>query len=193
MNDCRYYFAYGSNMNRNRMKERKVNYLRANLALVRGYKLSFDKEASGIRGGGYANLTATASANDIVYGVVYELASASELEKLDVFEGVEKNNYYRQRLSLTLLPSQSKNDDNTMGNDSNSSQSELSKNNCESRYSCRSLATDFVSLEAIAYLACPKRVHPNLRPPKEYLGHLLSAQELPDDYRARLAKTETVD
>ena len=57
-----WYFAYGSNMNRQRMDERvgSESYTERLLASAasRGYRLAFDKQAAQGPGVGYANLSA---------------------------------------------------------------------------------------------------------------------------------------
>lgn len=80
-----YYFAYGSNMNVERVKERKVNFIQRKSASVKDHKLVFDKKDSENPGMAYANIQP--EENSVVEGVLY-LTDYESIKKLDVFEGV---------------------------------------------------------------------------------------------------------
>jgi gamma-glutamylcyclotransferase len=90
-----YYFAYGSNMDLNRMKQRKVNFKIIGLGVLKGYELKFNKIKDSCSG--YANIITNSTAN--VEGIVYELES---FDQLDVFEGVEKKHYHRSEITVEI-------------------------------------------------------------------------------------------
>ena len=79
-----YYFAYGSNMNPNRMKERGVNFLRREHATLSGWKLTFNKVASRNHNEGYANIER--DDEGVVEGILYTIQDA-DIETLNKYEG----------------------------------------------------------------------------------------------------------
>lgn len=83
------YFAYGSNMDKNQMKDRCPEHRFISVAILEGYKLVYDGYSS-IRKGAVANIVE--SPDEIVYGVLYEI-SKEDKERLDRFEGVP--DYYK--------------------------------------------------------------------------------------------------
>lgn len=93
-----WYFAYGSNLHRERLEKRidRTN-LECQVAYLDGYKLSFNKPADD--GSGYAMISQCEG--ETVYGVLYALHEA-ELKKLDRYEGVPSH-YVRRRIPVTAL------------------------------------------------------------------------------------------
>lgn len=79
-----YYFAYGSNMNPERMIERNVRFDGFESAFIKNAKLKFSKK-SYKEGEGFANIHFNFGNN--VEGILYQLKSRFELNKLDRFEG----------------------------------------------------------------------------------------------------------
>jgi gamma-glutamylcyclotransferase len=77
-----YYFAYGSNMSYEQMKERCPDSKYVGVARLNGYKLDFTKMST-LRGGGVADIVE--SADDCVYGVLYTITD-DDLAKLDIKE-----------------------------------------------------------------------------------------------------------
>ncbi len=77
------YFAYGSNMSYEQMKERCPGSKYLGVARLNGYKLDFTK-MSRIRGGGVADIVE--SADDCVYGILYAITD-EDLVELDRKEG----------------------------------------------------------------------------------------------------------
>lgn len=75
------YFAYGSNMVAERMRERGAPFLAARPAVLRGHRLVFDKR--GFDGSARANVAPAPGAQ--VHGVVYDLEEGG-LEALRGFE-----------------------------------------------------------------------------------------------------------
>lgn len=146
------YFAYGSNMNPQRVRERGLAVVRAEAARLPGFRLAFDKCAA--PGAGGAGRTAAGHAcfhyapGDCVEGVLYWLAGPDEIAKMDRFESAPVN-YSREMVQLA----------NAAG-----------------------------SVTAWTYVANPAVLRAGLRPPRDYLQHLLAGQEyLSADYYASLA------
>jgi hypothetical protein len=75
------YFAYGSNLMSERMRERGAEILSARPAVLRDHRLAFDK--AGRDGSGRANVVRVLGGQ--VYGVLYEVTQAG-LETLRIFE-----------------------------------------------------------------------------------------------------------
>jgi len=75
------YFAYGSNLLGERMRERGAEYFSARPAVLRDYRLTFDKPARD--GTARANVRRAIGAR--VHGVLYELARGG-LEALQLFQ-----------------------------------------------------------------------------------------------------------
>ncbi|MCU0422802.1 MAG: gamma-glutamylcyclotransferase [Bacteroidia bacterium] len=77
------YVAYGSNMDMDRMKERKINFTSRQFGKLLGYKLVSSKKA---KGGEFAFANIITSENDFVEGALYEFPD-SEITLLDQKEG----------------------------------------------------------------------------------------------------------
>ena len=96
------YFAFGSNMNWNQMRERCPSSRFVGIAVLRDHKLAFTRE-SVKRHCGVADLVVEEGAK--VWGVVYEIAD-SDVGKLDVSEGFrpgrDKNSYFRRECLVFL-------------------------------------------------------------------------------------------
>jgi len=92
------YFAYGSNMDPERMRERSISFSQRIRAVLKGYRLEFNKVASRNPQEGYANVVKFE--NGIVEGVLYEIPD-SDLSKLDRFEGYP-NHYNRVKVKVKL-------------------------------------------------------------------------------------------
>lgn len=80
-----YYFAYGSNMNPQRMRARGLHFAAYQAGSLRGYTLSFNKRAHNKTGIAYANISYRQG--DIVEGVLYALSPDSPISVMDPFEG----------------------------------------------------------------------------------------------------------
>lgn len=92
-----YYFAYGSNMNPARMQARGLQVDAAMAGHLPGFALCFNKRAHDHPGRAYANIRHQAGA--MVEGVLYRLAAAAEILKLDPFEGTPVY-YSRERMPV---------------------------------------------------------------------------------------------
>lgn len=96
------YFAFGSNLSVEQMRERVGFVGSPRPGKLTGYKLVFNKYAQS-RGCGATNLIATGNPNDVVEGIVYDLNQA-QLSQLDRHEGAQSNNpqgYKRKSVTLT--------------------------------------------------------------------------------------------
>ncbi|MCL5100677.1 MAG: gamma-glutamylcyclotransferase, partial [Candidatus Marsarchaeota archaeon] len=80
-----YYFAYGSNLSRARLKERVGNFSKEEKCIAEDYKLTFDDR-------GKADIITSVGSK--VYGIIYEL-STDQMNELDRYEGVKMGVYMR--------------------------------------------------------------------------------------------------
>lgn len=94
-----YYFAYGSNMNPERMAARGLVYDHAARGLLEHYELRFNKKASDLKNASYANVEP--SQGNLVEGVLYKLVDDQQIFKMDPFEGVP-NLYTREVMSIEM-------------------------------------------------------------------------------------------
>ena len=92
------YFAYGSNMDPERMRKRGIRFSRREHAVLEGYRLEFNKVSSQNPREGYANIVE--DAESVVEGILYEIKE-SDLRKLDKFEGYPSH-YRRTRVYVKL-------------------------------------------------------------------------------------------
>ncbi len=90
-------FAYGSNMNINRLKERVPSATKICNASVDGYKFSFNKR-SNVDGSAKGNIEFTSNNEDKVWGVIFEIDEADK-SGLDKVEGLGKG-YNEQQIDL---------------------------------------------------------------------------------------------
>jgi len=83
---CVCYFAYGSNMLTDRLRERVPSAKAIGVGQLLGHALRWDKR-SGRDGSGKCDAEATSLKDDVVWGVLFEL-DAQEKPSLDKAEGV---------------------------------------------------------------------------------------------------------
>ena len=95
-----HYFAYGSNMNPQRVDSRGLNVDLPRGARLSGYRLTFNKMSADHTGVGHANIEF--SPNHHVEGVLYELAEPAEILKMDPFERAPWN-YGRDLVQVQSL------------------------------------------------------------------------------------------
>ncbi|MBO3767992.1 MAG: gamma-glutamylcyclotransferase [Candidatus Brockarchaeota archaeon] len=146
------YFAYGSNMDTERILERGVRFSKSFHAVLEGWKLEFNKISYRNPNEGFANIVPCKG--NFVEGVLYEINS-SALSKLDKYEGYPEH-YKRIKVQVRL--------DNGM------------------------------QLEAVTYVANPKKIRDGLKPSREYLNHLLKGCDLlSKEYCEKLRLQETLD
>jgi len=95
------YFAYGSNMDKQRMLDRGVTIYGEYAAALNGWELCFNKKASGpVEGKGYANIVP--QTDGIVEGILYQ-TDEEGIKSLDGYEGYPKD-YSRVMLEVATLP-----------------------------------------------------------------------------------------
>ncbi len=92
------YFAYGSNMNPDRVRDRGILFSDAVSATFSGVSLAFDKASSKHPGVGHANVVYDPAG--AVEGVLYLLDSATEITKMDSFESTPRN-YSREIVQVS--------------------------------------------------------------------------------------------
>jgi gamma-glutamylcyclotransferase (GGCT)/AIG2-like uncharacterized protein YtfP len=90
------YFAYGSNMDEKRLRERIGEFERGKIAYLQRYRLVFDKSADSPQVG-FANIIS--DKEKVVIGVLYEL-NHNQLQILDDYEGVAHNQYKRSSVKV---------------------------------------------------------------------------------------------
>ncbi len=78
------YFAYGSNMNPDRVGERGLNWRAHEAATLSGCALRFNKVAAQHPGQAHANVVVAPEA--VVEGVIYHFEDPNEILKMDPFE-----------------------------------------------------------------------------------------------------------
>ncbi len=91
-----HYFAYGSNMNPDRVRQRKMSFESAASGHLFDYSLRFNKRSVKYPGAASANVMALA--NGVTEGVIYRLAEPVQIEMMDPYEG------YPVRYTRTALP-----------------------------------------------------------------------------------------
>jgi len=95
------YFAYGSNMQTATLSGRRgIAFRRSRPARAEGWRLVLDKPPMVSIGEGFASIVPDPAA--MVIGVVYEI-TATDLEHVDLTEGVLIENYRRVEIPVTPL------------------------------------------------------------------------------------------
>lgn len=94
-----WYFAYGSNMDLDRMLTRKAPFTQRKRGVVYGHRLVFNKISGKYPGHGVANVVADVGFD--VMGVLYEVDFAG-IKALDGFEGVGGGHYIRTEMMVQL-------------------------------------------------------------------------------------------
>jgi len=89
-----YYFAYGSNMNPERVAARGLGFSQVAGARLDGVALVFNKQSRDHPGQGHANLVRSDSAGSscrFAEGVLYRLSRPEEIRRMDRFENAPVN------------------------------------------------------------------------------------------------------
>ena len=94
-----WYFAYGSNMNLQRMMDRSAYFTQRKRGILHGHRLVFNKISGAYPGHGVANVVAERGYD--VVGVLYEVDRPG-IEALDGFEGVRGGHYIRTEMMVQL-------------------------------------------------------------------------------------------
>ena len=92
-----YYFAYGSNMDLNRLSGRIQRKPEGKAGYLEDLTLVFNKIDSNRLGAGFANIKS--AVGECVHGVIFDLTE-SEFKILDGCEGVASGDYYRKTMSI---------------------------------------------------------------------------------------------
>jgi gamma-glutamylcyclotransferase len=92
----KYYFAYGSNMNPDRVRQRKMSFESAASGHLFDYSLRFNKRSVKYPGTAAANVMV--SAKGVTEGVLYRLVEPVQIEMMDPYEG------YPVRYTRIALP-----------------------------------------------------------------------------------------
>jgi len=92
------YFAYGSNMSENNLKNRGVIYSKRQKGILKGYKFIINKKSYKDPTIGFANIII--DENSFVEGVLYDVKE-TEILKLDKFEGFPKH-YYKSKVYVDI-------------------------------------------------------------------------------------------
>jgi gamma-glutamylcyclotransferase len=92
-------FAYGSNMNIERLKQRVPSATKLTNASIKNYSLTCNKIS--VDGSSKANIISTDNSDDVVWGVVFEIDD-NEKSKLDRAEGLG-NGYNQTTINVTDL------------------------------------------------------------------------------------------
>ena len=93
------YFAYGSNMNPDRVRERGIRFDHAAGARLKDFALVFDKTSRVHAGLGHANVRR--APGQVVEGVLYWLETPEEIGKMDRFESTPVN-YSREVIHVRV-------------------------------------------------------------------------------------------
>lgn len=92
----RYYFAYGSNMNPDRVRKRKMAFHSHERGTLEHYRFSFNKRSVKYPGSASANVNP--GRNHITEGIVYRLEDPEQITVMDLYEG------YPVRYNRLALP-----------------------------------------------------------------------------------------
>jgi gamma-glutamylcyclotransferase len=92
-----FYFAYGSNMNPDRVVQRAMRFSDHFAGTLRDYRLAFNKASVNYPGAASANVVH--APGEAVEGVLYQLVQPDEIERMDPFEGYP-HRYGRQLLAV---------------------------------------------------------------------------------------------
>lgn len=161
------YFAYGSNMNPDRVLERGLVFDHLAGARLDGFRLAFDKTSRQHSGVGHANIVR--APGEVVEGVLYWLAGTAEIGKMDRFESAPVS-YSREVIQVRVLAAH------------------LPEEEPDDRKTTDTTDTTEPVLSTWTYFANPAVRRAELVPPRSYLNHLLAGRQfLSDDYYTMLA------
>lgn len=80
-----HYFAYGSNMNPERVRQRSMEFNHHQAGSLHNYRLTFNKRSVKHPGSASANVMMHSGA--VTEGVVYQLQHPDQITRMDLFEG----------------------------------------------------------------------------------------------------------
>jgi gamma-glutamylcyclotransferase len=93
-----YYFAFGSNMNKERMIDREAEFTEMQKGILKDWKLVFNKINPRKERAGFANIEP--EKNSIVEGIIYKV-NKKTIQELDGYEGVPLA-YIRKTMQVTM-------------------------------------------------------------------------------------------
>ena len=184
-----HYFAYGSNMNPARVRERGLEVTAYCGASLEGVRLVFDKVSR--RHPNFAHANIVYAPGERVEGVLYRLASAAEILKMDPFERAPWN-YGRDAVLVRVtrpssaagVPASVAADTASLG-DGNGAFAAAAERDATAG------ACGGSTVPAWTYFANRAARRTGLKPPAEYLAHLLAGRDyLSADYFAWLRRIE---
>ncbi len=91
-----YYFAYGSNMNPERVRKRNMGFEAAEAGKLYDYELAFNKRSVKYPGAASANVIEQPGSH--TEGVIYKLSDPAQIQEMDPYEG------YPVRYNRLALP-----------------------------------------------------------------------------------------
>lgn len=80
-----YYFAYGSNMNPERVRQRRMGFESLEAGKLANYRLTFNKRS--IKHPGAASANVMEDSGSVTEGILYKLRHPSQIEMMDPYEG----------------------------------------------------------------------------------------------------------
>lgn len=189
-----FYFAYGSNMNSERMTTRKTDFEFRGMAMLKEYTLSFNKVAGG---------TTTYSSTESIYPKTYNLPKSKEFETGEasvLTEYIKKRGCYlpAKKGYANVIPCAGGVVEGALYIVPPDAFKELDKYEGHPTHYKRQCVTvelpNGVEVKAVTYIACADKVAENLFPDEEYLGHLLKGVDiLSEGYFRELSSQQTIE
>ncbi|RUS22163.1 hypothetical protein BC937DRAFT_90118, partial [Endogone sp. FLAS-F59071] len=162
------YFAYGSNMWREQMDMRDAPFRHRIPAALHGYKLVFNKAGSGAYS--FANVEKVSENEEsIVYGILYTGCSYDTVKSLDVYEGVKRGHYAREKLDVVVPFAEDVDITDALATIVPGSWCVRGLEDPE---------TPTRQVEAVVYIAGQDWIDDDLEPTKEYVEKLLMGKDL---------------
>ena len=189
-----FYFAYGSNMNAERMTTRKTDFEYRGMAMLKGYALSFNKIAGG---------TTSTYSSDSIYPKTYSLPKGKEFE---TGEATALTDYLKKRGKYlpakkgyaNVIPCAGGVVEGALYIVPPDAFKELDKHEGHPTHYKRQCVDvelpNGVIVKAVTYIACTDKLAENLFPDEEYLGHLLKGVDiLSEGYFRELSAQQTIE
>ena len=184
-----HYFAYGSNMNPARVRERGLEVTACCGASLHGMRLVFDKVSRRHPNVAHANIVY--APGERVEGVLYRLASTAEILKMDPFERTPWNYGRDVVLVRVTRPSSAAGAPASVVADTASLGDGNGAFVAAAERDAMAGACSGSTVPAWTYFANRAARRAGLKPPAEYLAHLLAGRDyLSADYFAWLCRIE---
>ena len=193
-----FYFAYGSNMNEDRMKTRKTDFEYRGLAYLRNYRLAFNKVAGATTTTGFVT-------GHSLYPKTFQLKVVKELDSnKDAANAMSA--YMHKRAAYMPARQGYANVVQDAGGIVEGALyvvppdafKELDRHEGHPTHYCRTVVDielpNGVIVQAVTYIATQDKIAENLFPNEEYLGHLFKGVDiLSEDYYRELSVQETIE